>query len=248
MKKLILFCFVIPLFAAMPASWVTLDSSNGVVLQGYAYVDYKGCGYGGQIVNTSSDYVIVNRSKVKARFKVSQYYSSTEKTKIKSKNRIVRLPRIFMKPNSTAFNDGSRNDNNSTTYLKVRKLTGELGFTQVAPGNVSNGVLIPNSKSVVLHESDKIKIYAFSDEARFAKINSFVKKPINIIIENKSNETIDLGKLSFRVYYNGIYNEIEKNFRKIKPGKDKKLKDDFENTHFNFDPIVRVEIMTTVNY
>ncbi len=227
---ILLFCF----FKAQ--SQRVLDMNGCVKMYGDAEITNKGATYDAYISNECDEYMIIDRSEYKVKFRCVRESNGSEFNKTKD----IDFPYVFMKPYSTLKKDKKGNDSGSYFFNEILSQTGRLGGATKADFSApsSNAILLNSSDWTYLGQNGNVKVSARIVTQSFTSWEGFDKYKVEFLYANESSAKQETTTFfNYSVLICGLSFPGSSSVSKIK-GNDIKTDIDRFDAIFNFEPTI----------
>jgi hypothetical protein len=228
----LLFCF----FKAH--SQRVLDMNGCVKMYGDAEITNKGATYDAYISNECNEYMIIDRSEYKVKFRCVRESNGSEFNKTKD----IDFPYVFMKPYSTLKKDKKGNDSGSYFFNEILSQTGRLGGASKADFSApsSNAVLLNSSDWTYLGQNGNVKVSARIVTQSFTSWEGFDKYKVEFLYANESSAKEETTTyFNYAVLICGLSFPGSSSVAKIKANDIKTDVDRFDAI-FNFEPTIYI--------
>jgi hypothetical protein len=228
----LLFCF----FKAH--SQRVLDMNGCVKMYGDAEITNKGATYDAYISNECDEYMIIDKSEYKVKFRCVRESNGSEFNKTKD----IDFPYVFMKPYSSLKKDKKGNDSGSYFFNEILSQTGRLGGASKADFSApsSNAIQLSTSDLAYLGENGSVKVYARIVRQSFTSWSGFDKYKVEFVYSNESSVKQETGTFfTYSIYICGLQFPGTSSVSKIK-GNDSKSDMDRFDAIFNFEPTIYI--------
>ena len=218
-----------------------IGSQGCVKMYGYADVTNRGAEYYAYITNECSDYILIEKSKYKVKFKG---FDGDGDDKYKTKN--INFPDVFLAPGTSIVRDRDRNDNGSFTYTHVWTQNGEMGQAWKGySGPPKEGAIkIERNSMTYIGSKDGIDFYI---ELKTASDSwkGFDRYKVALIADNKTASKVKTSAyINYDVYFQGQPYSGSISIKTLKPNQ-RDTKSEKEKCIFNFEPEVYIVITST---
>jgi antitoxin component YwqK of YwqJK toxin-antitoxin module len=227
---ILLFCF----FKAH--SQRVLDMNGCVKMYGDAEITNKGATYDAYISNECNEYMIIDRSEYKVKFRCVRESNGSEFNKTKD----IDFPYVFMKPYSSLKKDKKGNDSGSYFFNEILSQTGRLGGASKADFSApsSNAILLNSGDWTYLGQNGNVKVSARIVTQSFTSWEGFNKYKVEFLYANESSAKQETTTFfNYSVLICGLSFPGSSSVSKIK-GNDIKTDIDRFDAIFNFEPTI----------
>jgi FKBP-type peptidyl-prolyl cis-trans isomerase FkpA len=215
-----------------------LDMNGCVKMYGDAEITNKGATYDAYISNECNEYMIIDRSEYKVKFRCVRESNGSEFNKTKD----IDFPYVFMKPYSSLKKDKKGNDSGSYFFNEILSQTGRLGGASKADFSApsSNAIQLSTSDLVYLGENGSVKVHARIVKQSFTSWSGFDKYKVEFVYSNESSVKQESGTFfTYSIYICGLKFPGSSSVSKIK-GNDSKTDLDRFDAIFNFEPTIYI--------
>jgi len=217
-----------------------LDMNGCVKMYGDAEITGKGATYDAYISNECDEYMIVDKSEYKVKFKCVRESNGSEFNKTKD----IEFPYVFMNPFSTLKKDKKGNDSGSYFFNEITSQSGDLGSVTKADFSSpsSNAIQLNTNDWTIIGQNGNINVSARVVKQTFSSWPEFDKYKVEFRYYNESSvkqETTTF--FNYSVMICGLSFPGSTSVGKIKGNEDKTDLDRFDAI-FNFEPKVYLQM------
>jgi hypothetical protein len=217
-----------------------LDMNGCVKMYGDAEITGKGATYDAYISNECDEYMIVDKSEYKVKFKCVRESNGSEFNKTKD----IEFPYVFMKPFSTLKKDKKGNDSGSYFFNEITSQSGDLGSVTKADFSSpsSNAIQLNTNDWTIIGQNGNINVSARVVKQTFSSWPEFDKYKVEFRYYNESSVKQEMTTFfNYSVMICGLSFPGSTSVGKIKGNEDKTDLDRFDAI-FNFEPKVYLQM------